>query len=205
MKHYWLVASLGLVLAACGGESKQANVENSTSAAPTHDKAALTEEAKGAVKALGGTLKGELQAAMKAGGSVNAVGVCNTRAPEIASSVSAEKGLQISRVSLKNRNPEMGTPNEWQTAVLNKFEERKAAGEDPNTIAYSEVVEQDGKHEFRFMKAVPTGGVCLACHGEKLAPDVAAKINELYPHDKATGYQAGDIRGAFVVVKALTQ
>lgn len=204
MKHYWLVASLGLVLAACGGESKEAEAEKNA-AAPAHDKAALTAEAKEAVKALGGRLKGELQAAMKAGGPVNAVDVCNTRAPEIANSVSADKGLQITRVSLKNRNPEMGAPNEWQTAVLNDFETRKAAGEDPQTIAYSEVVEQDGKHEFRFMKAVPTGGVCLACHGETLAPDIAAKINELYPNDKATGYQAGDIRGAFVVVKALAQ
>lgn len=202
MKHHSLIISVAVLLAACGGESKQA--EN-TAPTTSYDKAVLTEEAKGAVKALGGTLKGELQTAMKAGGPINALGVCNTRAPEIAGSISAEKGLQISRVSLKNRNPDMGTPNEWQTAVLNTFEERKAAGEGLQTIAYSEVVEQDGKHEFRFMKAVPTGGVCLTCHGEAIAPEVSAKINELYPNDKATGYQAGDIRGAFVVVKALAQ
>ncbi len=51
------------------------------------------------------------------------------------------------------------------------------------------------------MKAIPTGPLCLACHGETLAAPVAEKIGELYPADKATGFREGDIRGAFVVTK----
>jgi hypothetical protein len=53
------------------------------------------------------------------------------------------------------------------------------------------------------MKAIPTGAVCLACHGETIAPPIAAKINELYPQDQATGFREGDLRGAFVVTKTL--
>ncbi len=53
------------------------------------------------------------------------------------------------------------------------------------------------------MKAVPTGKVCLSCHGETVAPEVEQKLAELYPDDKARGYKEGDIRGAFVVVKPL--
>jgi hypothetical protein len=34
---------------------------------------------------------------------------------------------------------------------------------------------------------------------------VTAKLNELYPADKAIGYKEGDLRGAFVVVKNLAQ
>jgi len=38
-----------------------------------------------------------------------------------------------------------------------------------------------------------------------LSPDVTATLAALYPQDQATGYQEGDLRGAFVVVKNLAQ
>lgn len=219
MNKYVVMVSLAALLTACGEKVEQAAApaeapkaaeqapqaapaaEVAQAAVPAVDKAALAEEAKGAVQAMGGKLKGELEAAMKAGGPVEALNVCKDKAPEIAKSVSAEKGVQVSRVSLKNRNPEMGAANEWQTAVLNDFEAKKAAGTDPATLVHAEVV----GNEFRFMKAIPTGEVCLKCHGTDLSPAVTAKLTELYPNDKATGYKEGDLRGAFVVVKNLTQ
>lgn len=216
MNKYIVMVSLVALLTACGEKTEKAAeapaaapAQTGTaaqqaapaSAAPAVDKAALVESAKGAVQALGGTLKGELEAAMQAGGPVEAMSICHTKAPEIAKAVSAEKGMEVSRVSLKNRNPVMGQANEWQTAVLNDFEAKKAAGEDAATIAYAEVVD----NEFRFMKAIPTAAVCLKCHGTELSPAVTAKLTELYPQDKATGYKEGDLRGAFVVVKNLAQ
>jgi len=33
------------------------------------------------------------------------------------------------------------------------------------------------------------------CHGDNLAPDIAAELNKRYPDDQATGYKAADIRG----------
>lgn len=205
MKQFVLVASVSIILAACGASEKQSK-ENNNQNTTTGDKAALIEEAKLAVQALGGTLKGELQLAMKAGGPTNAMDICNTRAPEIAKSVSTDKNMAVSRVSLKNRNPVMGKANDWQDVVLNKFEARKASGEKPNALAYADIVKTtDGHEEFRFMKAIPTGSLCLTCHGTELKPEVTAKLNELYPDDKATGYTEGDLRGAFVVVKQLSQ
>ena len=53
------------------------------------------------------------------------------------------------------------------------------------------------------MKAIPTGGLCLQCHGTAIAPKLAEKLSELYPEDKATGYSEGEIRGAFVVTRQL--
>lgn len=53
------------------------------------------------------------------------------------------------------------------------------------------------------MKAIPTAGLCLQCHGTAINPEVSAKLNELYPHDKAVGYREGDIRGAFLVTSKL--
>jgi len=159
-------------------------------------------EAQAAIAAFAGALKTELTAAMQAGGPVNAIEVCNERAPAIAASLSADKDMTLSRVSLRYRNPE-NAPNEWQTAVLNDFESRRAAGEDAGMLSWQAVAETQAGREFRFMKAIPTGSLCLACHGQSIAPPVAAKISELYPDDRATGFREGDIRGAFVVTKAM--
>ncbi|MCB1124616.1 MAG: DUF3365 domain-containing protein, partial [Verrucomicrobiae bacterium] len=57
--------------------------------------------------------------------------------------------------------------------------------------------------EFRFMKAQAVEPLCLTCHGEKLAPDVTEALAKNYPGDAATGYQLGDIRGAFSLKKKL--
>lgn len=156
------------------------------------------EKSKAAIQDFGGTLKGELEKAMKEGGPLQAIKVCNTVAPHIATAKSQAHNMELARTSLKFRNPG-NAPDEWETSVLRKFEERKAAGEEVDKIAYAEVVDKDGVKTFRFMKAIPTGEVCLLCHGETIAPAVAAELDKLYPGDKARGYKLGDIRGAFTV------
>lgn len=148
------------------------------------------------------TLKGELQAAMQSGGPVNAIEVCNRRAPEIAAGFSAQKGWTVARTSLKYRNPD-NAPDDWERAVLEEFEKRKAAGEDPKQMSHADVVKDDGVTKFRFMKAIPAGPLCLACHGETIDATVEARIRELYPEDRARGYRAGDIRGAFTITQPM--
>jgi hypothetical protein len=149
------------------------------------------------------TLKGELLQAMQAGGPVNAIAVCNTRAPSIAAELGAMRGWEVGRTSLKPRNLE-NAPDEWERSVLERFEQRKQAGEDPAKLEYFEVVEQNGQPVFRYMKAIPTAELCLSCHGAKLDPAVTAKLDELYPKDQARGYQLGDIRGAFTFIEPLS-
>lgn len=159
-------------------------------------------QARNAVAEFAGALKAELTSAMQAGGPLSAIEVCHTRAPAIANAVSLDSGMNVSRVSLRNRNPG-NAPTEWQAAVLRDFEARLAAGEAADALSWQEVAQTDGPREYRFMKAIPTAPMCLACHGESIAPTVAEKIAELYPEDKATGYREGDIRGAFVVSSQL--
>jgi hypothetical protein len=148
------------------------------------------------------TLKKELQAAMQEGGPVNAVSVCNLTAPAIASTYSARNGWDVGRTSLKLRNP-ANAPDEWERSVLESFEERKRAGEDPAKMEYYEAIHEDGMSELRYMKAIPTAGLCLACHGEQLDSIVKARLETLYPDDQAVGYQVGDIRGAFTITQPL--
>jgi hypothetical protein len=158
--------------------------------------------AKDAIKTLAGTLQSELKSAMQTGGPTAAIEVCKTRALELTQQVGHEKHVQLARVSLKNRNP-ANSPNHWQAEVLQDFERQLAQGHDINTLTWSETTDVDGSREYRFMKAIPTAGVCLACHGTALSPEISQVLNELYPEDKATGFSEGDIRGAFVVTKRL--
>ena len=163
----------------------------------------LVGESKAAIKEFMGQLKGELKKGLKNGGPVNAIQVCSKTAAPIAKATSQAKGLNMSRTSLKYRNPN-NKPDAWEQAVLEKFDARKAAGEDVMKMDYSEVVTTDGKKTFRYMKAIPTAEKpCLMCHGSNLNPEVAAKLDELYPGDKARGFKAGDIRGAFSISKDL--
>lgn len=165
-----------------------------------YDESAELDWAFEAAREYGEALKSELKAAMHAGGTIEAIETCNTKALLIGKEMSLANGENVSRVSLRNRNP-ANVPSEWQKTVLIEFENRKQAGEKAGALTWHEVVETDDGLEFRFMKAIPTGPLCLQCHGTSIAPPVAEKLAELYPGDKATGFEVGDIRGAFVVTR----
>lgn len=150
------------------------------------------------------TLKGELVRAMKAGGPAKAIPICRERAPEIARDFSERTGWRVGRTSLRLRNP-ANAPDPWERAVLERFEARRRAGTPVSQLEHYEVVEQDGRRVFRWMKAIPTGSPCLTCHGERIAPDVAGLLDRLYPGDRARGFKVGDIRGAFTIVQPLEE
>lgn len=174
-----------------------------TGAAPAMAQDATTtaeDDARRAIAAFSAALKEELVAALKEGGPTNAIGVCSVEAPAVAQRVSLEQGVKLSRVALRNRNP-ANAPNRWQKPVLESFDARRAAGEDPAQLTWSSRAPVAGGQEFRYMQAIPTGGLCLQCHGENVDPAVTAKIVEIYPLDRATGFKEGDIRGAFVVTR----
>ncbi len=147
-------------------------------------------------------LKKELKGAMKEGGPTNAIKVCKNKAPEIAANMSEKNGWRVARTSLKLRNPQ-NEPDAWELNVMNEFEKRKAAGEPIKKLEFSEIVTTDGKKQFRYMKAIPTGKVCLKCHGSMIDPDVEAALKQSYPRDKARGFKEGDIRGAFTITQPM--
>lgn len=157
-------------------------------------------ESRAAAQELGGALKSVLVAAMQAGGPVSAISFCNAKAPQIAGEISTRRGLDVGRTALKFRNP-ANAPDSWERAVLERFEQEKAAGAAVDSLEFAETVTTEEGSVFRYMKVIPTGEVCLACHGSTLAPEVAARIAELYPEDAATGFSAGDIRGAFTITQ----
>jgi hypothetical protein len=162
---------------------------------------AFTQESRAMVKAFAGSLKGELQAAMKEGGPTHAIPVCNVKAPEIARDLSRPLGWTVGRTSHKIRNPG-NAPDAWEAAVLDEFLQRAAAGEDLTAMEKAELVQIDGRPAYRYMKAIPVGEICLNCHGSGIGPEVKAQIDSFYPEDHATGFALGELRGAFTITKA---
>lgn len=165
----------------------------------------MTEQAKGLLREFAGQLQSELKAAIETGGPVEAISVCKDRAPAIAAELSESSGWTIGRVSLKTRNTTLGTPDAWETQVLESFETRLANGQPVDTLSQAEVVEKDGGRSFRFMKAIPTQELCLACHGKTIGEPVVQALEEHYPNDRARGFEVGDIRGAFTLSKPLAE
>ncbi|MCL6416466.1 DUF3365 domain-containing protein [Aestuariirhabdus sp. Z084] len=160
------------------------------------------DEARAISKEFGQQLQAVFKPAMERGGAIHAIDACNVQATPIANERAQASGWKVGRTSLRTRNSANG-PDGWERAVLVQFERRKRSGENPANLEYFEMVETGSGSEVRYMKAIPTAGVCLACHGRQIDPDVAAHIEKLYPDDRATGFSQGDLRGAFSLSKTL--
>jgi hypothetical protein len=169
------------------------------------DIAALTADTKKTVLPVVPKVVTAMQEAVAEKGTAGAIPVCKEQAPALIKEKRQETGWDIRRVSLKTRNAERGTPDLWEVRQLADFNIRAAQGEKPETIEKSEIVTLNGKPVFRYMKALPVGDVCMGCHGpaEGMDAGLKAKLAESYPHDQATGYSKGQIRGALTVKRPL--
>lgn len=177
----------------------------STCSAYAEDTNKYQEESRAVAMPFMKQLAAENQKAIKEGGAESAIKVCKEIAPKLAGDVSRLNGWKLTRVSLKVRNPLLGMPDAWEQKNLQAFEDRATKGEKTDSMEQAEIVrEPDGKY-FRYMKAIVIQPGCLLCHGnaEQIPDTVKAKLGEDYPHDKATGYSVGQIRGAISIKRPL--
>jgi len=169
---------------------------------PAADEAALKAEAGTLVKTYVAKLKGALQMAMAMGGPVRAIDTCGKQAPKFAAEMEASSGWRIGRTSLRARNP-LNRPDAWETSGMEEFERQHRAGIPVVKLVKSEIVQQGQQRRFRFLKAIPTGRLCLTCHGDNIAPEIRRALQRDYPQDRATGFKVGDLRGAFTLSRPL--
>ncbi|MEO6024507.1 MAG: DUF3365 domain-containing protein [Burkholderiales bacterium] len=150
-------------------------------------------------------LAAELKKELTANGPVAAIAVCQKVAPDIAQKLSLDKGWRVTRVSLKTRNPLLGEPDIWEQSALQEFDIRAAAGEALDKMERSETVTEPNGRYFRYLKALPTQPLCLTCHGslQQIPDSVKATLKEKYPHDQATGYAQGQVRGAISIKRVI--
>ncbi len=166
------------------------------------EQALFIEQGKYAIQVFSEKLKGALLSAIKSGGPSDAISVCKEMAPIIADELSAQYDFNIARTSLKTRNPN-NRPDAWEKEVLNQFEISKNQGASISSLMISESVTQGDHQELHLMKAIPTGKLCLTCHGENIDPTIQTQLSKLYPDDEAIGFKLGDIRGAFTIRKVI--
>ena len=153
--------------------------------AASHDYASQLQEA----------LSGKLMAAMQQGGPISAIEVCQIEAPRIAAELSSSgEPSRVWRTALKLRNPN-NAPDDEASGVMQQFTQSLAEGDKPPMTEF--ITYPDGSA--RYMQSIIMQPPCLACHGGSLPEDVQAAIAERYPEDEATGFEVGDLRGAFVV------
>ncbi len=152
------------------------------------------EVSKSLLQTLGGNLKKE----MKAGGPMAAAAFCTTKAYTLTESVDNQYGpdVHVKRISLKERNPANKAEGD-EKAILESLDNLQKNG----AVLPPYMVERVNKDTYKFYKPlVINKQVCLKCHGDiGENPKLSQYLTDTYPHDKATGYKIGDLRGAVVV------
>lgn len=152
----------------------------------TDGEAAALARAQTAATTLGGALRARLLAALAEGGPAHAVEVCAAEARVITARVSEETGARVDRASLRERGTHE-TPA-WVVAWLSEQGERPAEG----VTGLARI--EDGRA--RVLRPIVVETPCLTCHGEAIAPEIAAILDARYPDERARGYRVGDLRGA---------
>lgn len=151
----------------------------------------ITDEAQ---RALLLTLTKQIQAQ----GVVGAVEYCNLKALPIMDSLSQAHKATIRRVSNRWRNP-ADAPNAQELPIIEAYEFAAEQGQELR----EEVFLEDSTEQLIYTRPISIGaGLCLQCHGtagKELSPEAASKLRELYPEDKATGYELGEWRGIWKV------
>ncbi len=166
---------------------------------------AMKREAQQVAKELVSKLGAALKQALSESGPEAAISVCRDTAPMIANSLSRRTGWKVGRVSLQVRNPLIGQPDAWEQKILQRFDYEAAGGASAAKLVAAEIVTEPQGEYFRFMKALPVKPLCLTCHGtERTIPEsVQIRLAKEYPNDAATGYAAGQIRGAVSIKRLL--
>ncbi|WP_051206869.1 Tll0287-like domain-containing protein [Pseudidiomarina sediminum] len=155
---------------------------------------ALKTQSRALAQDLQQQLSGKLKAAMQAQGPVHAIEVCHLEAPQIASRLSREQEVTVGRTALRVRNPN-NQPTVAQAEVMKAM--AAALADDASVVPEHVITQADGSQAY--MRAIVMQPQCLACHGSSIAAPVQQAIQAKYPEDQATGFEVGDLRGAFLI------
>lgn len=151
----------------------------------------VSEKEKQIIVLAQGELGKNLKSAIEKNGSIGAIEFCNLNALSLTMEIAKKENVQLKRVSDKPRNL-YNSANEIQKKQIQFFKEQLFAK------ANLFPIKEKGVSYFPIL----TNKMCLQCHGEigkDLTTDTNAKIQELYPKDKATGYAENQIRGIWVI------
>jgi hypothetical protein len=131
--------------------------------------------------------------AIERGGTAYAVDFCNTEAMSLTDSMSELYGVQVQRITGRNRNLANVLKTKNDQDVYRMFSEQ-------NDLKDTLLLE-NGRTVFykRIQTAMP---VCLGCHGNPqtdINAETLRKIQLFYPNDLATGYSLNEFRAMWKI------
>lgn len=170
-----LVLSMAALLLACATPAPVSDADRARAAA--------------ALAPLKRELRSALIEALREGGPERAIEVCRLRAPEIAR-LTSTSGAVLGRTSHRLRNPE-NAPKPWMSQFLGAYLAHPEDDE-PRAVRLS-------SNEIGYVEPIHMKGICMKCHGDRIKPEVQARLQALYPEDEATGFENGGFRGMFWV------
>jgi len=197
IRREWML-SLGLTVALAGASA--ALFPQAPAAVSSGVPEAQLLQARQAADALVARLRGLLGSALETSGPAGAVAACADQAQSATREEAEKLGLFVRRVSLRHRNP-ADAPDDFERATLERLAAEMKEKGLPAEVAEVVSPAGGGAAELRYLRPVVVAPHCLACHGgpKDLAPGVAEVLARRYPGDTATGYAAGDLRGAVSV------
>lgn len=184
------------ILGSC--QNEETTTENAESKIPGEHKHAAASNYMNTGQELAMKMKAslgeKLSSAIAENGVAGAVEFCNIEAITITDSVSQSLNAKIKRVSDKPRNP-TNQAKEGELFYIDMCKQNLENGKELKPF-----ISEDDKKMIGYYPIV-TNSMCLNCHGtkDKIKAETLAKINSLYPEDKATGYKENELRGIFVV------
>jgi hypothetical protein len=194
MKNFQILIAISIAFCVSCNHNSTQSIEEKTVEA---DYSEVIEKGIEIVGLSQAALSSALMSAMQEGGVEYALSFCNVKAVPIADSLSQFHKVAIMRVSDLNRNS-----NNFATGkdaeVIARFKNDLLGGSIPEPL----VVENESGQKV-FYQAIITNANCLVCHGkigETLLEENHKMILSLYPEDKATGYESGQVRGAWKIV-----
>lgn len=199
--HAPLLAGVLLVIAIGASVAVRAQSTPGARAKELADLQTRLQKARETTRTYSDSLKAKLAEAIRTSGLKGAVGACTELAPELNATVSEQSPFEIGRTSTKLRNPD-NAPDPWELKTLELFVAQLAAGGDHKSMeSYDVTTTKEGQKLFRYMRPIMTGEMCLGCHGPAVSQEIKQEIARTYSDDKATGYNLGELRGAFTLVQ----
>lgn len=140
-----------------------------------------------------------LMGAIMEKGTEHALEFCNIQAIPLTDSMSQLHNARIKRVSDNPRNQD-NAANSKELEQIKYYKSLLAEGKSGKAIHPNVEIKGDNVH---FYYPIITNEMCLQCHGKKneeVKPATLARLSDLYPEDKATGYNNNEVRGIWSII-----